>query len=84
VQAKPVIVHRDNDKDDQAEEQGILQKGLFGINVHRSSDKWVSKLVDKWSAGCQVLCIPAQYGSFIQISEQSGRTLFTYTLLKEF
>lgn len=84
VQAKPVTVYRDNDKDDKSENNGVSEKGLFGINVHRASEKWISKLIDRWSAGCQVLNNPAHYSQFIKLSEQSGQKLFTVTILSEF
>lgn len=54
VQVGPMTVYRDNDKDDIAEEQGIKQKGIFGINLHRSNPNTQSINVEKWSAGCQV------------------------------
>lgn len=83
VQVKPVTVFRDNNLDEKSDETFIQQKGLFGINIHRAAEGWVSKFVDKWSAGCQVLNNPSEYRSFIKASEASGQHLFTYTLLKE-
>jgi hypothetical protein len=32
-----------------------INTGLFGINIHRASKWGVSQLIDKWSAGCQVI-----------------------------
>lgn len=83
VQVKPVVVYRDRDQDLIPEEQGELQKGLFGINIHRSSEFHVSKLVDKWSAGCQVFDNPEKFSIFVKLSEASKQTFFTYTLLNE-
>lgn len=83
-QIKPVTVYRDNDKDLLAEEQGILDTGMFGINIHRANEKWQSNLVDKWSAGCQVLANPKDFKDFLNMCEQSKQNFFTYTLLKEF
>jgi hypothetical protein len=84
VQAKPVTVYRDNDKDETAEEQGKEDTGLFGINIHRANPNAISSLIEKWSAGCQVLNNPKEFASLIQACKDSGLTNFTYTLLREF
>lgn len=87
TQAKPVTVCRDNDKDNKSECNGVEEKGLFGINIHRSSENAISKWIDKWSAGCQVFSNGAQYKAFIEISQQKvkqGTKFFSYTLLEQF
>lgn len=84
VQAKPITVYRDADKDDTAEEQGKENTGMFGINIHRANPSIMSKLIDKWSAGCQVLNDPKQFAVLLDSCKKSGNRLFTYTLLKEF
>lgn len=84
TQAKPVTVCRDTDKDNKSECNGVEQKGLFGINIHRASETIISKWVDKWSAGCQVFNNPNQFKAFIDESTKSGQKYFTYTLLDEF
>jgi hypothetical protein len=84
VQSKFVDVYRDNNLNDIAEESSIIDRGLFGINIHRASETMVSKLVDKWSAGCQVLNNPADFKLLLEIAEESKLKDFTYTLLKEF
>lgn len=84
VQAKPVTVYRDANKNDFAEETSVTDTGLFGINIHRANDKMVSKIIDKWSAGCQVLNNPADFNIALQQGEDSKLNYFTYTLLKEF
>ena len=83
-QCKPVEVFRDGDKDDVAEETSIVDKGLFGINIHRANDKAISKIIDKWSAGCQVLNNPADFNLVLSTAEETKQKFFTYTLLKEF
>lgn len=83
-QVKPVTVFRDKDLDDVAEETAVTDTGLFGINIHRANEKFTSKLIDKWSAGCQVLNNPADFASVLFDAKQSKKSLFTYTLLKEF
>jgi hypothetical protein len=84
VQRKPVTVYRDGDKDDTAEEQGKEDTGLFGINMHRANSAAISKFIDKWSAGCQVLDNPEQFKTLISSCKTTGRKAFTYTLLREF
>ena len=84
TQAKPITVYRDGDKDDVAEETKVEQTGLFGINIHRANPSAVSSIIDKWSAGCQVLNDPKQFATLLAACEASGKQLFTYTLLREF
>lgn len=83
TQAKPVPVHRDNNKDDKSDETNVIETGMFGINIHRAHENHVSKLIDKWSAGCQVICDPEFYKKFIELSQASMQKYFTYTLLRE-
>jgi hypothetical protein len=83
VQCKPVTVYRDNDKDDKAEETEKLDTGLFGINIHRANSSAVSKIIDQWSAGCQVINDPVKFAEIIQACKASGQKYFTYTLLRE-
>lgn len=84
VQAKPVTVYRDNNLNKLPEQTGSLDTGYFGIDIHRSNPFTLSKLVDKWSAGCQVFANAKEYALFIKLSRDSKQTLFTYTLLEEF
>ena len=85
VQNLPVTVYRDADKDDVAEETLVTETGFFGINIHRTNDTGViSQLIDKWSAGCQVLNNPADFKEVLESAKNSKKSSFTYTLLKEF
>ena len=84
VQVKPVTVHRDTNKDLKSDEASVLDYGLFGINIHRSNETLTSKLIDKWSAGCQVFANGPQFREFIEKCKASKLQYFTYTLLKEF
>jgi len=83
-QAKPVDVFRDKNLDDKAEETAAIDRGLFGINIHRANEKFASKLIDKWSAGCQVLNNPADFAKVLAAGKATKNKFFTYTLLKEF
>ena len=84
VQAKPITVFRDADKDDLAEETRVEDTGMFGINIHRANPNAISSIIDKWSAGCQVLNNPEQFNALLKTCEESGKKAFTYTLLVEF
>lgn len=86
VQRKAVRVYRDNNLDMKYDKDpSTIQSGLFGINIHRASSSVVSKLVDKWSAGCQVIASPRDYSEFMNIVKQSAKiwgNSFTYTLIE--
>ena len=84
TQCAPVTVFRDGNKNDVAEESSVTETGIFGINIHRANPTMVSKLIDKWSAGCQVLNDPKQFAELLGKCKKSGLKKFTYTLLKEF
>jgi hypothetical protein len=84
VQAKSITVYRDNNKNDLAEENGKEDKGMFGINIHHANSSAISSIIDKWSAGCQVLNDPKQFATLLAACENSGKSAFTYTLLREF
>lgn len=84
VQDKEVSVYRDKNLNDIAEETATIDKGLFGINIHRANDKMTSKIIDKWSAGCQVLNSPIDFAHILKKAGDSKQKHFTYTLLKEF
>jgi hypothetical protein len=86
-QKKPLQVYRDANKDnhyDLLEEN--IQKGIFGINIHRATAKpnRKSTRVDKWSAGCQVIAANADFNTFMKICNKAkgiwGNS-FTYTLI---
>jgi hypothetical protein len=83
-QVKPVTVFRDKNLNDKSEEAATTETGLFGINIHRANAAAISKIIGKWSAGCQVLNNPADFASVLASAKASGRKFFTYTLLKEF
>lgn len=85
VQARKVVVWRDANKDGKFD-QAQQQEGLFGINLHRASENNLSTLVDKWSAGCQVMPCPLEFKIFIQLCAKAAELHgndFTYTLLEE-
>lgn len=57
-----ITVFRDNDKNAELDITGIReQTGYFGINLHRANANTTSKIVGKFSAGCQVIASPHDY-----------------------
>ena len=87
-QQKPLEVYRDDNQDgiyDCLEED--VEKGIFGINIHRATAKTGGKStrVDKWSAGCQVISSNDDFAVFMKICNQAkdlwGNS-FTYTLIE--
>lgn len=85
VQVRPVSVYRDSNKDSMYDLKNV-DKGLFGINIHRSSPYGTSTTIDNWSAGCQVFANIKDYTEFMSIcnkqKERYGNS-FSYTLLNE-
>lgn len=87
VQQKPVKVYRDGNKDDVYDlNPETINKGLFGINIHRSDRGFTRSTVDMYSAGCQVFNNPKDFDRFIEICQKQSSNFgnsFTYTLLDE-
>ena len=86
-QVGDVDVYRDNNKDavwDKMED--TVQRGKFGINIHRASRVRVLDVVGPYSAGCQVFADPKDFDEFLNICKASKHIwgeLFTYTLIDE-
>ena len=83
VQNSPVAVFRDSNKDSAYNmEPKSVDKGIFGINIHRANPAGRSTTVDKWSAGCQVMADSKDFAEFLGICKAHGK-VFTYTLLEK-
>ncbi len=87
VQAKPVVVRRDNNRNEVADYTGCpTETGLFGINIHRAAARGVTGLVGRYSAGCQVIADANDYARLMALCRQQRALYgnrFTYTLLQE-
>lgn len=84
VQAEPVTVYRDRNKDLKSDEiPGTEETGYFAINIHRALESGVAKWVGKFSAGCSVVRHPADFKILIDECKKSGLTKFPYYLIKE-
>jgi hypothetical protein len=78
VQAGPVRIIRDQDKDGLAEVFEPKEFGHFGINIHAMG---ASPDVGPWSAGCQVIqggWAGAEWQEFLGLLQRSGQRQFWY------
>lgn len=84
---KPVKVYRDGNLDNIYDfNPNSIETGLFGINIHRSSEFAITSKIDGYSAGCQVFSNPKEFRAFMILVKKSARTYgncFTYTLITE-
>jgi len=87
VQKGRATLIRDFDRDNEFDyDSGSEEIGLFGINCHRSNSEVESILVDRWSAGCQVLANPDEFKVLMKLCEYASHewgNSFTYTLINE-
>jgi len=84
-QVKPVTVIRDYDRDSVLDfSNGTRDTGVFGINIHRAESVGVTKIINKYSAGCQVFQDAADFDGFMTLCREHRRRYgnqFTYTLI---
>jgi len=75
------VVHR-NDVTNKYNYNAKIQKGSFGINIHRSNKSGSGVSVNNWSEGCQVFRIASQFNQFMNLCTKQSKTkkTFTYTL----
>ena len=86
VQVAPMAVYRDRDLDGILEMAGTPIPGVYGINCHRANASATSTVVDRWSAGCQVLANPQDFAALLGICKLSAAKYgprFSYTLLED-
>lgn len=84
VQAGPVEVYRDKNKDAKIDTVGPTEWGWFGIDIHRGSENSVGRFIGKWSAGCTVVPDVQQFLLLLSECKKTGQMFFNYTLLNEF
>lgn len=82
-----VKVYRDKDRDNVYDcNVNTIDKGWFGINIHRSNETYTRTTIDGYSAGCQVFNNPKDFSEFMKVVEKSASIYgnkFTYTLITE-
>lgn len=86
VQLSPIQVWRDNNKDKQLDQSNLSEPGQFGINLHRANENTQSTIVDKWSAGCQVIADPKDFYQLLILAQRHADSYgnhFDYTLITD-
>lgn len=90
VQNVPFKVWRDNNKDKVLDwnENSDTASGMYAINMHRATSNKGGKstLVDKWSAGCQVIAANNDMDEIMSIANTAAKTygpVFSYALFTE-
>ncbi len=85
VQAKPVSIVRGLERANGIDwNGGQVSKGVFGINIHKAQRSGNAYLVDKHSAGCQVIQSPDDYGELMELAKIHAARYgnrFTYALI---
>jgi len=86
VQNKPVQVYRDDNLDAELDLTKLDKPGYYGINIHRAHAEADVATIGRYSAGCQVIHNPFEYGIFIQICKMAAVNFgdsLTYTLINQ-
>ncbi len=87
VQKCAVTVMRDYDRNAVLDfMNGKQETGFFGINIHRASESGTTKVVDHFSAGCQVFASATDFVLFMSLCEKHRALYgneFTFTLIDE-
>lgn len=86
-QKSPILYFRDSDKDDYAEEQGDLYKGVIYAHFHGVDYNFFSDTIrhniNGWSFACQVCNRMTDYRQIINAAWKRNKAV-DYALLKEF
>lgn len=84
VQCKPIKGWRDSDKDNLVDpDKSKIYTDGQGVDIHHAHEYVTQIVVDKYSAGCQVVCAYANWKQFFELYTESPQEFFTYTLLEE-
>lgn len=84
-QVKPIEFYRDNNRNSRFDfDESSVEKKVISANIHRANKWAIAQLVDRYSAGCQVIQNPSDYNEFIGFCKASlvhYPNEFTYTLI---
>lgn len=86
IQARALPVWRDNNRDQQLDMTGKVDRGWHAIQVHHAREGGTSTIVGKWSAGCQVLANADDHVELISLCQMQipyWGDRYTWTLLNE-
>jgi hypothetical protein len=78
-----IKVYRDNNRDNYLNLDGQIDFGYFGINCHRSHPSVLQWVIEKYSAGCQVIRKGESWNKFLSIIKANKQDFYSYTLLTE-
>lgn len=78
-QNKPYPYHRDNNRNNKAEELGKVYWDIIGANCHRAG--WISKYINNWSTACLVRNVRSDYNDWLNYMD---RRLLSVSILNEF
>ena len=81
VQAKALPIIRDNDKNNVPDLKGMITNELIGLNIHHAGED--SKVINNWSAGCQVIANIQDWIEFYGIVKGWKFQYYNYTLLNK-
>lgn len=87
VQRKAIQVIRDNDRDGVP--IGTLSKKveIIGLNLHRALEAGIAAIVDKFSAGCQVVQVTQDFNYIIELVKLQVKyvksSIVSYTLISD-
>lgn len=86
VQARPLGVIRDDNKDNIIDYTSKIDVGMHGINFHRGSAWNILSHIGLYSAGCVVVNNPSVYLEiigYVKEAVKEGVGLFTFTLIED-
>ena len=83
VQCKTVPGWRDADKDNIVDPGAKVYTDGQGVDIHHAHETVVQNVIDKYSAGCQVLRKYFDWQVFFETYSESTQEFFSYTLLME-
>lgn len=82
VQAKPIKLYRDNNKDLVYDmNPSTIEEGMFGVNIHKAGAN--SSVIKNWSAACTVFKRESDFNEFMKLCKKSANLYgnsFTYTV----
>lgn len=82
VEARGFPYHRDNNRNEKAEEIGPEYTNLIGANIHHAGVN--SAVIKNWSAGCLVTATRSKFDQFLDFMKSKGKLPLNVAILKEF
>jgi hypothetical protein len=80
-QIKAFPYYRDTNKNEKAEETGLVHNDVIYANIHRAGVN--STWINNWSVACIVTQTLAKFNQFMKLMESKGKPNLTLVILKE-